>query len=116
MDNIFIKPWTEDYSIFAAQVQTNGQRIEEDEVAYYALYPNQRLLNGEIVDSPCPIFSANQLAVKKIDLLNEIAELEKSQLRAVRELIIDPTSTFPLNKLKSIDSQIQDLRTQIEGL
>lgn len=40
----------------------------------------------------------------------QIAEIEAGQPRSLRELSIDPSSTFAKNKLKNIDDEIKALR------
>ncbi len=73
-----------------------------------------------IEDKPQPTIQELELWQSKLEIqennekiLGQIAELEKSQLRATRELILNPNDTFSLNKLKDIDNQIQILRMQI---
>jgi len=56
-----------------------------------------------------------QKKIKNAELQKSIEEFEKTQLRATRELIIDPSNAFSLNRLKSIDVQIQDLRAQMSA-
>lgn len=42
----------------------------------------------------------------------EIEAVEASQLRSMRELMLDPSSTYAKNKVKSIDDQIKVLRAK----
>jgi hypothetical protein len=67
-------------------------------------YENQEFLaddSEEIVEFLKP--SAN------IEILAQIAQLESSQLRSLREMIITPND-FAKNKLMEIDIQIKELR------
>jgi len=42
----------------------------------------------------------------------EIEAVEASQLRSLRELALDPSSTYAKNKVKSIDDEIKVLRAK----
>jgi len=60
--------------------------------------------------------TAKENAIKKVELQNQIDELEKSQPRAIREIALNKSVDFAMGKLQSIDEQIQDLRTQINEI
>lgn len=47
------------------------------------------------------------------DVMQQIYDLEASQLRPMRELMLDSTDAAAITKLGDIDSQIVDLRDQL---
>lgn len=67
-------------------------------------------VEGKLVE---PDVSSDML---KLDIMTQIASLEAQQARPMRELLLDPTSTFAREKLDSIDSQIASLRKQLNVL
>lgn len=75
-----------------------------------------------IEDKPQPTIAElealqSQLEIQENNesILTQIAELEKSQARVTRELAINKDIDFAMGKLKSLDEQIVDLRTQIRN-
>ncbi len=46
------------------------------------------------------------------DIDDEIAAIEATQFRPMRELRLDPSSTYAQNKLKAIDDEIKALRAK----
>jgi len=49
----------------------------------------------------------------KQEALTKIATLEASQLRSIRELMLDPTNAFAKTKLEDIEAQIQAERLKL---
>jgi len=49
----------------------------------------------------------------KQEALTKIATLEASQLRSIRELMLDPTNAFAKAKLEDIEAQIQAERLKL---
>lgn len=94
-----------------------GLRIEEAEDRLYALQPYEIVQNNQIVDiSSTPEYLAKIAQEKKIGLQKEIDELEKSQLRAIREVALNKGIAFAMGKLQTLDEQISGLRKQITEL
>jgi len=57
-----------------------------------------------------------QKKLQLAELQTQIDELEKSQLRSIREVALNKSVTFAMGKLQSLDNQIAELREQIKGL
>jgi len=61
-----------------------------------------------------PPKTAEQLeAEAKAEALSKITTLEASQLRSIRELMLDSTNTFAKAKLEDIEAQIQAERLKL---
>lgn len=69
-------------------------------------------------NTPEPEFTEEELQAKaeaeaKAEALVKIATLEASQLRSIRELMLDPTNAYAKAKLEDIEAQIQAERTKL---
>jgi len=61
-----------------------------------------------------PPKTAEQIeAETRVEALAKITTLEASQLRSIRELMLDPTNTFAKAKLEDIEAQIQAERLKL---
>ena len=88
----------DEYTQVAQWCNENGYHIEEDE-SYYKTAPN-----------PLPPEPSREEVIKK-----QISELEQQITnRNVRGAILG--DEFALNKLQTIEAQIEKLRRQLEGL
>jgi len=69
-------------------------------------------------NTPEPEFTQAELEAiakeqAKQEALSKIATLEASQLRSIRELMLDPTNAFAKAKLEDIEAQIQAERLKL---
>ena len=69
-------------------------------------------------NTPEPEFTEEELQVQttakaKAEALAKISSLEASQLRSIRELMLDPTNAYAKAKLEDIEAQIQAERTKL---
>ena len=121
MTNILNKPYmNKDYADFAVSANSNGQRVETDDNAIYALYPYEELQNGQIVNvSETEEYKAKVLAeknaVRKTELQSQIDELDRKRIRALAEPSIKD-ETSGQTWLECYNSQIAGLREQISQL
>jgi len=101
MNNILKKPYTnEQYAQFAGNANQNGQRIETDNTAAYALFDNEAVKNGEIVDiSDTDEYKTKKLAEAKIAKITE-----NEQKRSVEFI------TISLGRMKT-QTPLGDLKT-----
>lgn len=115
---ILNKPYTnEQYANLATQANQNGQRLEQDEIAVYAIYPYEIVQDGKIINiSDTEEYIAKQKQIEKEKITKEtlckIYDLEQEQFRAIREMIVNPND-FAKNKLIDIDKKIKDLRSKL---
>ena len=116
MTNILHKPYSDtEYADFAVMANTNGQTIEQDDNAAYALYIYEELQNCQIIDiSSTPEYQAKQQ--KQIqeqnnqNILSQISALEAKANRSLRDAILRGDNTY----LNQYDSQIEALRSQLK--
>jgi len=73
---ILNKPYTStDYADFAVQANSNGQRVEQDDNAIYALFEYEILQNGEVIDiSQTPEYVTQQINIKSAEAYNAIIQ------------------------------------------
>lgn len=64
-------------------------------------------LGIEELPDPAPVQTASDINEL---ILRHIAQLEQQQARPLRELLLDPSATFPRQKLATLDVQIATLR------
>lgn len=106
------------------QDTATGLEWHFDDGVDVAALPNvPKTLSAQIIPRPSAFHEWNagawvlnkaaQDAAHNDGILVQIAELEKQQPRALRELLIDPANAFAKNKLADIDAQIAALRAQL---
>lgn len=105
--------------------KTDNNFCDVIDVTFMTEIPNNNkpygLIDGQVIDiSETEAYKTKILKEEKEirlqDLQLKIAELEKSQLRAVREFILYSGNEFAKTKLQGIEIQIQGLREQIGTL
>ena len=88
----------------------NNQEIE-------SLYPDcSFVINdnfaGQVGDE-YEITEEQEKAQKKLEILAQIDELEKTQARAIREVALNKSVDFAMGKLQLLDEQIAELRKML---
>ncbi len=95
----------------------------DDGVDHLAFEATPRTLSETIIPKPSEhhewrmgawvLNTANQKAATNAAILSQISQIEASQVRPTRELLIDSTNAFAKNKLATLDAQIVALRAQL---
>ncbi len=109
------KPFTgKEKADFIVEYNHNkGLRIEETETAIYALEDFEKLEDNTVINV---INDSNYLAKKQEEENNKIKSqiilIEAQQARALREILLN-NNEYSRTKLEEIESQIQNLRSQL---
>lgn len=121
MANKLTRPYTEDqYADFVSEANKNGQRIEFNNESIFALFNYEIVKNGELTNiSQSPEYikkvKEEENFTKKIELQNQINELDLKRIRAIAEPQLKDASSGQ-TWLEFYTLQIQAIRAEIGSL
>jgi len=122
MNNILKQPYTNtEYADFAVQANSNGQRIEQDSRAVYALYTYEILQNGEVVDISDTQEYKDKIAEeqnikRKTELQVQLNEIEKNQFRSFKAVASGTASELDTKKYNDYETQIESIRADMAAI
>ena len=96
---------------------SHGLAAVEGEIDYRRC--RMQLATGEVIDDPALAQlhrEQGERRARRSFALEQIAELERKQLRPMRELAIDPGNADAIARLRELDDSISKLRAELPGV